>query len=106
LGEADDNFDGIFETQLGFYQGNADFSEVDSNGDSFFDLKFRFKHGVPVSLEYFVPAAAKPIRIEYFQLGKLTSAEVDTDRDGRLDARQKYSDLAEIVATEEIEASH
>jgi len=101
--DADDNFDGIFETQWQYYQGNAEVGEVDTNGDSSIDLRFRSRRGVPVSTEYFASGSAQPVRIDYFQLSKITTTELDTDRDGRMDTRRKYSDLAEVIATEAID---
>jgi hypothetical protein len=101
--DADDDFDGIFETRWRYFQGNAETGDTDTNGDSSIDLRFNLKHGVPVSTEYFVPGSAKPVRIDHFQLGKMATSELDTDRDGRLDTRRKYSDLAEVIATEAIE---
>ena len=102
--EADDNFDGTFETRWRYYQGNAEIGDVDTNGDSSIDRRFRSKHGILVSSEYFSPDSAQPVRIDYFQLGSITTSELDTDRDGRMDTRRKYSDLAEVIATEAIDA--
>lgn len=102
--DADDDFDGIFETRWQYYQGNADVGVADTNGDSSIDLRFHSRRGVPVSTEYLDPSSGRPLRIDYFQLGKITTSELDTNRDGRMDTRRKYSDLAEIVATEAIDA--
>jgi hypothetical protein len=103
--DADDDFNGSFETHWYYSANQVYLGEVDTDGDSSIDLKSHFKSGVPVSTEYFVRGAAQPDRIEYFALGKIKSAEVDTDRDGRLDKRYRYSDLAEVIGTESIEAS-
>jgi hypothetical protein len=100
--DADEDFDGIFETRWRYYQGNAEIGKTDTDGDSLIDLKFKSKHGVLVSTEYFAPESAQPVRIDYFQLGRITTTEIDTDRDGQMDTRRKYSDLAEVIATEAI----
>ena len=102
-GKSDDNFDGTFESQYQYRDGSIRYSESDTNGDSRIDLRSYFKQGVLIRIEYLVPESSSPVRIEYFELGKLTTAEVDTDRDGRLDLRHQYSALAEIVDTEPIE---
>jgi hypothetical protein len=102
---ADDDFDGTFETRWRYFQGNAEVGDADTNGDSLIDSRLNMRHGVGVSMEYFVPGSTKPVRIDYFQLGKITTSELDTDRDGELDTRRKYSDLAEVIATEAIEGS-
>ena len=103
--DADDNFDGAFETKWNYVRGNATYGEVDSDGDAAPDLLLRLRNGVLDSTEYLVPGNAEPVRKEYFDLGRLTTAEVDTDRDGRLDTRQTYSPLAEIVETTRIDGS-
>jgi hypothetical protein len=99
---ADDNFDGVFETHDRFENGSVESSEVDTDGDSYPDLKTYYRHGVLQSAEYINPNSGWPVRVEHFDLGKLKSAEVDTDRDGKLDKRYLYSDTAEIVSTEAV----
>jgi Putative prokaryotic signal transducing protein len=106
VAEADDDFDGSFETRWQYQNGNAAFSETDTNGDSSIDLRLHLRYGVPVSLEYFVRASSQPVRIEYFHNGTIATAEVDSDRDGLMDTRHKYSNLAEIIATEQIQRPH
>jgi hypothetical protein len=96
---SDDDFDGSFETKWNYIRGNATYAEVDSDGDSSPDLILRLKNGVLESTEYLVPGSVEPVRKEYFELNRLTSAEVDSDRDGRLDTRYTYSPLGEIVET-------
>jgi hypothetical protein len=102
--ENDDNFDGTFESQYRYRDGSVYFGNMDTNGDSHIDQRFYFDHGVLTRVEFFVPESPTPVRAEYFELNNLTTAEVDTDRDGRMDKRYTYSDLAEIVDTETIEA--
>ena len=60
------------------------------------------EQGVLTRIEYFRSESSLPARIEYFELGKLKTAEIDTDRDGRLDLRLQYSDREELVHTEAI----
>ncbi len=103
LAESDDNFDGIFETQLQIDRGSIEIMEADTNGDSYRDLRSNLKHGVLVSEEHFVPGSDQPVRVEHFRLGRLIAADIDTDRDGRLDSRYKYSDTGEVIGTEKIE---
>ncbi len=103
--EADEDFDGSFETHW-FYRANQPYvGEVDSDGDSSIDFRTLFRDGVAVHSEYLVAGSRRPTRVDYYRLGKLISAEVDTDRDGRLDTRYKYSGLAEIIGTEPIQAA-
>lgn len=102
LAESDDDFDGIFETQLKIHRGSIEVMAADTNGDSHVDLRSNLKHGVLVSKELLVPGIDQPIRVEHFRLGRVIAAEVDTDRDGHLDSRYKYSDTGELTGTEKI----
>lgn len=100
--EADDDFDGVFETHSQVRAGNADVSDVDTDGDGYPDLRFRFSAGVVATLEFIDPASGLPLRVEHFRLGRLTSAEVDSDRDGVLDRRLRYTALGEVAASERL----
>lgn len=101
--DADEDFNGSFETRW-YYRANQPYvGEVDSDGDSLIDFRTLFRDGVAVYSEYLVAGSRRPTRVDHYRLGKLISAEVDTDRDGRLDKRYKYSELAEIIGTESIQ---
>jgi len=100
--EADDDFNGTFETKLHFRWGNVEVSEVDTEGDQLADLITRYTDGVASSSEYINPSTGLPVRVEFYRLGKLQKAEIDTDGDGRLDKRMLYNGLGEITATEPI----
>ncbi|MDR7270596.1 hypothetical protein J2X20_003254 [Pelomonas saccharophila] len=98
--ESDDNFDGVFETRQGFRKGNIEFTETDTDGDGFADLRTLFVHGVADTVEFIDPTSGKPWRVEHFTLGVLQFADVDTDKDGKLDQRIRYSRLAEVISRE------
>lgn len=100
--ESDDDFDGVFETSCRFKNGSFESCETDTDNDSYPDLKTNYEHGVTVSVEYINPNSGWPVRVEYYQLGKLKTAEVDTDHDGKLDKRFLYSGTAEVVSTEAV----
>ena len=104
--DSDDDFDGAFETKWNYSRGNASYAEVDSDGDSSPDLILRLSNGVLHSTEYLVPGTSQPVRKEHFDLNRLTSAEVDSDRDGQLDTRHTYSPVAEIAETTRIDGSN
>lgn len=93
--ESDDDFDGVFETKIQIKRGNFESVEVDTDGDTLPNLKSNYQHGVLVSTEYINPLSGLPVRIEHYRLGALTMAEVDTNKDGKLDKRYIYSDTAE-----------
>lgn len=100
--ESDDDFDGIFETKIQFKGGSFEYTEVDTDGDTLPNLKSYYKHGILVSTEYINPHSGLPIRIEHYHLDGLTAAEVDTDKDGKLDKRYTYSNTAQITHEENI----
>jgi hypothetical protein len=101
-GESDDDFDGHFETRLRFRAGQVESSEVDADGDGYAELRFAYRDGVPDTMSVVNPSTGWPLRVEHYRFGLLTEAEVDTDRDGRLDTRLRYDPLAEVVAREPI----
>ncbi len=101
-GESDDNFDGVFESRMTYRRGNPELIEVDTNGDGYRDLKTNFENGVLVSTEYIHPSTGRARKIEYFALGKITHAESDTDKDGRMDKRITYDEIGEISTVEDI----
>lgn len=98
----DDDFDGVFETQSRYRDGNVVLTEADTDADGVPDLRSIFENGVLSSMEYMNPSTGLPLRVEYFKLGKLTHADVDTDKDGILDTRQRYSPLGDVTGSERI----
>ena len=98
--DTDDNFDGVFETKLDCWNGTVGVAETDTDGDSFRDLRTTFAHGVVNAVEYLNPATGRPLRVEHYALGVLQFADVDTDQDGALDLRIKYTKLAEVASRE------
>lgn len=104
-GKSDDDFNGTFETQFRLRNGQVYFAQADTDGDSIPDLQSLAKFGVITTVEHKADNSDIPVRVETFRLGKLVSAEVDTDRDGTLDRRYTYDAFGEIAATQEIEPS-
>ena len=102
IAEADDNFDGVFETRNRFRSSRVEISEADTDGDGYRDLRWHYTNGVLSSAEFMSPTSFRPLRIEYFTLGKLTTAEVDSDKDGKLDTRKKYDSLGEVIFSERL----
>ncbi len=97
--ESDDDFNGVFETQMRFGFGNIERLEADTDGDGYRDLRSSYTDGVMASTEYLNPSTGLPLRVEHFMLGKLVKAEVDSDKDGALDTRITYTPLGEVAAT-------
>jgi hypothetical protein len=102
-GQSDDDFNGTFETQFRLRNGQVYFAQVDTDGDSIPDLESFARFGVLGTVEYRPNNSSRPVRVETFQLGKLVSADVDTDRDGTLDRRYTYDAFGEVASVKEIE---
>lgn len=100
--ESDDDFDNAFETKTQYKDGNLSESDVDTDADGFHDLVIHDTHGIPLSQEYVSPINGKILKIDHFKLGKLVSAEVDTNQDGTLDTRHTYDHLGELKSSEKI----
>jgi len=100
--ESDDNFDGVFETHSAFRDGSIVHSAVDTDGDGYADLGIQYTDGVTTSMEFLNPSTGLPLRIEHYKLNKLVDAEVDGDKDGKLDTRYRYDGLGQVVSSEKI----
>lgn len=101
--DADDNFDGVFETKQAYRSSNVEMVEADTDGDGYLDLRTLYVHGVADSIEFINPTTGRPSRVEHLKLGVLQFADVDTDKDGVLDQRIRYSKLAEVVSREPLQ---
>ncbi|MSQ59501.1 MAG: DUF2007 domain-containing protein [Betaproteobacteria bacterium] len=101
--EADNDFNGVFETRHQYSLGNVVATGVDTDGDGLPNLKSHYKHGVAVSTEYINPFSGQVFRVEHYDLGGVTRADVDTNADGKVDKRLIYSPAAEIVRTKQTE---
>lgn len=101
-GKSDDNFDGVFETSTRYEFNWPVKSEVDTNDDGVPDLIVNYTFGVVTSNEILNITTGLPLRVEHFNLGVLTHADVDSDKDGKLDKRLFYNRLGELQRTEAI----
>lgn len=90
---SDDNFDGVFESESRYEQGNIAWMKADTTGDGFKDYEMDFAHGILVKTIFLNPLNRKPLKIQYFNEYKMSSAEIDSDRDGVLDTAYTYDEL-------------
>lgn len=97
-GEADDDFNGVFETQIRFRFGSVESQIADTDGDGYRELRLNFNDGVLSSSETLNPSTGLPLRAEHFRLGKLLHADIDADKDGVLDTRITYTPLGEVAS--------
>lgn len=98
--EADDDFDGVFETRQRFRDGVIESSETDTDGDGITDLRSTYKHGVLASEEHLDPYTGRPIRVDHYRLGRVVASDIDRNGDGRLDTRYTYSTSGKAVGEE------
>lgn len=94
---SDEDFNGTFETNIYYNQGNALRLKSDTTGDGFLDYNVSFKNGVADTVAFIDPITKKTIKIQKFSPFTLVSAEVDTTRDGVMDAFYKYDHIEEIA---------
>jgi hypothetical protein len=103
--DADDNFDGVFETQFRYRNNEIESAQTDTDGDGYPDLRAVYANGVQESVETLDPRTGRPVRVEHFKLHLRTRAEVDSDRDGTLDQQLIYSPQGEVTETRRLPAS-
>ena len=97
--EADDDFDGIYETKFKYRYGNLYLQESDLNQDGRIDYRAFFKDGVLNGVELLDPATNSPRKRQKYEMNKLVSAEYDSDGDGVYDVNYEY-DYYEEIKTE------
>jgi hypothetical protein len=101
--QSDDDFDGRFETALRLHMGNVETQQIDTDGDGLIDLTYHFSSGVLQRAEYRDPATGQTGRVEHYRLNKQTHAEVDSDQDGVLDTRIRYTPMQQEAGRSRIE---
>lgn len=99
----DDDFDGRFETTMRVHMGNIQTQLIDTDGDGLIDLSYHYTSGVLQLAEYRDPATGKTGRVEHIRLNKVTHAEVDSDQDGVLDTRIRYTPMQQEAGRSRIE---
>ncbi|WNC72696.1 DUF2007 domain-containing protein [Thalassotalea psychrophila] len=95
----DEDFNGSFETKLSFVKGNVSLQETDIDEDGFNEYRIEFKDGVLSKAKFLNPATKSVVKIQYFKLGKLVSAEYDSNKDSIIDTEIKYDEYEEIVSS-------
>ncbi len=95
--KADDDFNGIFETHIRFARGQTERIETDTNADGYPEMHAIYQSGVLQKIKFLNPQNHQPQRTEYFELGRMRYAEVDSNGDGAMDERIDYSALGEVT---------
>jgi hypothetical protein len=100
--EADDDFNGSFESRSAYQNNQMTSAQTDTDGDGFPDLHQRYEHGVLTHSDIIQPNTGLPLRVESYRLGRVQSAEVDSNNDGVLDQRLYYSATGQVSRSETI----
>ncbi len=93
---SDDNFDGVFETDIYYDYGNAIWQKSDTTGDGFKDYRVTFKSGLVDTIRFVNPETKKVIKVQHYGPAKMIKSEIDTTGDGVLDTLHEYDAIEEI----------
>jgi hypothetical protein len=80
--KSDDDFDGRFESELIYRDGQLAEWRIDYSGDGAPDNRFVFEYGVEQTYEY-LNSSGKVVKRIHYRGSKADSAEVDLDADGK-----------------------
>jgi hypothetical protein len=92
----DDNFDGFFESVFKFENGLTLTQELDLNQDGNIDHKAQFRYGNIDEIIIFGEGQDFRKKRQKFNMGKLISAEYDTNGDGSYDIEYEYDYFEEV----------
>ena len=92
----DDNFDGVFETVYKYKDGLTHSRNSDLNQDGNVDYRASFKYGDIDEVEILGEGRDTRSKRQKFQMGKLISAELDSNGDGNFDVVYEYDSLEEV----------
>mgnify|MGYP001071398308 CR=1 FL=1 len=88
--KSDADFDGFFETRTFYFHGKPLREETDFNQNGIVDLRSNYTYGVLENIEFIDEDTGKIRKKQYFKLGKLISADFDSDGDGTFDVHYEY----------------
>lgn len=94
---SDGDFNGTFETQTDYDNGNAVWQRSDTTGDGFSDVSTTFRHGILSTVTFRDPGSRRPIKIQEYGAFKLKRAEADTDGDGIMDVLYEYDAIEDAT---------
>ena len=92
----DDNFDGIFESVFKFNNGLTQTQESDLNQDGNIDYTAQFNYGNIEEIVILGEGQDSRRKRQKFKMGKLVSAEYDSDGDGKYDIEYDYDYFEEV----------
>lgn len=95
--KSDENFDGVFETESTYKDGNVVTSISDTTNDGYGNYHVQYKHGVLNKVIFLDPMTKKATKVQHYEVLTLKKAELDLDGDGLFDISYKYDELEEII---------
>ncbi len=100
--EADDDFNGSFETATTIRQGSPTMTFTDTTGDAIKDLRTDYVDGIPRTIKYLHPKSRIAIQTQHFGPFKLERTELDLDGNGTVDTIYAY-DADGVVTVHTVE---
>jgi hypothetical protein len=88
-GELDEDFDGRFDLSEEYLRGALSAQQLNPNGN--IQEVRSFHYGVLNQIEYLDASSGTPRKRARFRAGRLESADLDTDLDGKFDTRVQYN---------------
>lgn len=98
--EADDNFDGFFETKTRYRDGNAAVTTTDIDRDGKNDRTLYYVRGIIDREEISDDDAQRLVATLFYENLRLSRSEHDLDGDGFAETLRTYDALGEITGTE------
>ena len=92
----DDNFDGVFETEITYVNGLPVNRSSDHNQDGKIDYSSKYTYGNIDEVMIFGQGRDLRKKRQKYHMGKLQSAEYDTNGDGYYDVEYEYDYFEEI----------
>lgn len=96
--EADDNFDGVFETRTSYRAGKPIQTLIDSSGQTLVGVTIRYENGVIRREEITDFRTGRIVRVNHYASLRLERAEIDLDRDGSLETVRSFDPFGEVTA--------
>lgn len=94
---ADNNFDGLFETDIQYKEGQKFLQFSDTDGDGEKDYRIDFSNDLPKTISFLDSATRHIIKVQHLDGIKIIKTEVDTDKDGILDTVYTYDANEDVV---------
>jgi len=88
--KVDDDFDGVFESEFKYRGGQPYHQMTDVDQDGVIDHHAYFKYGILDAIEIIGNSSKSPKKRQQYIMGKLVTAEYDSNGDGEYDVSYEY----------------